>query len=92
MDNKDELLKDEIIKGLEPLFERAEKKGLWFENSSNDVILSPKELREHHAQGTFIWGASSWELVDPKKHLKDLEHVAKCAQKDVERFKARMKA
>lgn len=84
--------KDEILKSLEPLFKKAEKEGKWFSIPSQDVILSPKELREDQARGAFIWGADSWELVDPKKHLKELEHVAKCAQEDVEQFKARMNA
>lgn len=88
----EKLKKEEILKNLEPMFKRAKKEGKWFHSYIQDIIFSPKELREDQANGKYIWGPDNWELVNPKEELKDLEHVAKCAQKDVERFKARMKA
>lgn len=86
--------KEDIIKSLEPLFKKAEKNGSWFRAKSGlvDLLRSPKELRDDMSHNTCIWGPAAWELVDPKKELKELEHVAECARKDVERFKARMKA
>ena len=85
--------KEQIIKSLEPMFEKAEKEGKWFRSvGGSDTWLSPKELRKNLEMGFFIWGAKNWKLVDPKERLKDLEHTAKCAQYDLEQFKARMKA
>lgn len=64
-------LKEEILEGLKPLFERAEREGLWFRSHYQGITFSPHELRKEHAKGSFLWGACNWELIEPKVLMKD---------------------
>lgn len=64
-----------IIKELEPLFEQAEKEGLWIHSIYQDMWFTPKELRECHAEGRFIWGLVNWELRSPHEKIKSLEDL-----------------
>ena len=60
--------KGQILVELAPLFAEAKEKGLWFQGKvfgHDEILFSPKELREYHDKGKYIWGAVNWELVDP---------------------------
>lgn len=67
---------EEILKSLEPLFEQATRENKWFFCSYQALDFSPKELREAHKQGRFIWGPVNWKLIDPPK-LKSVEEEIK---------------
>lgn len=73
-----------IIESLEPLFEEAERKKLWFYCQSQGVWFSPKELRKAHAEGCFVWGPVNWTLSDPQVRLRQLicdeQEAARCVQ------------
>lgn len=58
-----------ILNGLEPLFKEAEKYGLWFYTSYQQLWLSPQELREEQANGRFIWGAANWQIRSPEERF-----------------------
>lgn len=59
--------KEQIIKSLQPLFEKAEKEDLWFYSNKIGVIwFSPAELKQNHDRGKFLWGPDNWELRDPE--------------------------
>lgn len=60
-----------IIDSLEPLFQRAREKGLWFRSNYQGFHFSPKEFRERLAKGECCWGPVNWELIDPNTLLKD---------------------
>ncbi len=62
-----------LEENLKPLFERAERDGLWFYCSYQDLWFSPKQLRIEQANGRFRWGAVNWRLRDPKEQLYDIE-------------------
>jgi hypothetical protein len=78
--------REEILKMLEPLFEKAEKEGLWFESNYQRFNLTPSELRERHAKGELIWGPVNWTLIDPKTLLDDPEQARLKAIKHNERL------
>lgn len=52
----------EILKSLEPLFEKAEKEKLWFYTNYQGLWFTPSELREQHKKDCFVWGVDNWEL------------------------------
>jgi hypothetical protein len=56
----------EILDSLVPLFEQAEREGLWFYCPSQDSWFSPTELREKQAKGLYMWGACNWRLRNPQ--------------------------
>ena len=80
-----------ITESLQPLFERAEKEGLWFSNSHYGVWFSPKELKAEQDGGKFLWGAPNWELRDPAEKLMLLKRAALDAEQAVINFQKRMK-
>jgi hypothetical protein len=63
----------ETLASLEPLFEMAEKEGLWFHNKCQNLWLSPKMLREQCSRGSYIWGPQNWTLKDPNELIESLE-------------------
>lgn len=82
--------KKEIIDGLRPLFEKAEKESLWFYSSYQQLWFSPQELREEHSKGRYMWGAVNWHLRDPYEKLSQLENKVVAAIKIVGNFKRRI--
>lgn len=65
-----------VLDSLKPMFDLAEKKGLWFFSEYQQIWISPGELREAQNNGKFRWGAWNWRLRDPKEHLFDLRAKA----------------
>ena len=82
--------KEITLNGLEPLFEQAEKEGLWFYSSYQDMWFSPKELRDCHAHGRFIWGAVNWQLRNPQEKIDLLERQKVNIDKQIEEFREEM--
>jgi len=82
--------KAKILNSLKYMFDVAEKEGLWFYCSYQDMWFSPKELKEEHANGKFIWGETNWMLRDPFEKLKQLENVRINMDKTICEFKKRM--
>lgn len=62
----------EILNGLNPMFEKADKEKLWFHSFYQDLWYSPQELREKHKEGRFLWGSVNWELRDPNDKLNNM--------------------
>jgi hypothetical protein len=78
------------LKELEPLFERAEKEKLWFYSSYQGLWFSPKELKEEHENGKFIWGAGNWQLLDPQTEIDSMLRRIENTKKEIELFKKRI--
>ena len=80
--------KEEILRGLAPLFAEAKEKGLWFKGlvfGHNELKFFPKELREYHKKGKYIWDVENWELIDPQDILASLSediYQAECAYRN----------
>ena len=86
--------REQILAGLESLFQKAEKRKLWLRASAfghDELLFSPSELRAEHQKGHFIWGAVNWTLEDPQQMVLSLERDIKKAEKDLVDFKQRMK-
>ena len=83
-------MKKEILTLLEPLFEKAEKENLWFYAAYQHLWFSPKELKQRHKSGQFIWGPSNWDLRDPVEHLKELEKKQASALMEFTEFNNRL--
>ncbi|TPG68639.1 hypothetical protein EEL31_08970 [Brevibacillus laterosporus] len=66
-------MESEILASLQPLFDQAEKKGLWFYSSYHDIWLSPSKLRQEQENGNFLWGAVNWQLRDPLERVVELK-------------------
>lgn len=64
--------REAVIESMRPLFERADREGLWFYMNYQGIWISPDELRAAHAGDRFLWGAVNWELRDPEELIKDL--------------------
>lgn len=54
--------KEKILQDLEPLFLKAEREGLMFYTSYQNLLFTPKQLRDMHKENRFIWGAVNWQL------------------------------
>lgn len=67
--------RDAILAGLEPLLQDAEAEGKWLHCAYQNLWFSPEELRAHHRDGRFVWGAINWSLRDPAVYR--LEEVRK---------------
>ena len=78
----------EITKMLQPMFDRAEKEGLWFHASYQDLWFSPRQLQEMHAHGSFLWGSVNWELQKPSDRLANAERAVELAIKERDRIVA----
>lgn len=83
---------NDIVKGLEPLFERADKEGLWFYCSYQNLWFSPEELRKEQANGRFRWGYPNWDLRDPADEVAYLERTIERYQEDLASLKSRITA
>ena len=75
-----------LTDSLQPLFEEAEEKGLWFYGAYHGLWLSPAGLREEHRKGRLRWGAVNWKLRDPKERLEELRRDAAKATKEADDF------
>ena len=73
---------------MEDLFEQAEREGLWFFTSHQQIWFSPRELKEQRAQGRFRWGVSNWQLRDPSEYLLQAQRELEAAQKHFDGVKA----
>jgi len=58
----------EPVASLIPLFEKAEREGLWFFSPYQQLWFSPRELRAAQAEGRFRWGAVNWKLRPPTEY------------------------
>ena len=76
-------MKDEIIKSLQPMFDRARKEHLWFHCSYDDIWLTPDELAGLHKEGRLIWGPDNWELRDPQELIDQKERLIKTTQESI---------
>lgn len=80
-----------ILDSLQPLFERAEREGLWFNCSYQDLWFSPTELKKLHKDGRFIWGAQNWTLRNPQERLNEIENTERRIQQEKNEFLAKVK-
>ena len=83
-----------ILASLQPLFEEADEKGLWFFHESNEageVWCSPEFLRVQHKKGELIWAPEHWELRSPAAYLKKLIMQAEATVKEYNEMAARLK-
>jgi len=80
-------------KELEPLFEKAEKEGLWFYANAmgEEIWLSPKQLREQRRMGRFVWGDKAWTLRNPHDGLAYLRRQVRLAELEAKQFERRMR-
>ena len=83
--------KAEILALLEPMFAQAKNEGLWFRSNSQEIVFSPRALREEHKKGRFIWGQMNWVLIKPKLELERLKLIEAKARLDVKNFEAQIK-
>ena len=82
-----------ILKSLEPMFKEAEEKGLWFftdNMGTGPLWFSPRELRERHKNGVFIWGIVNWRLRYPLQHLQELQKDIDYANNEYHKFMDRL--
>lgn len=84
-------IKQEILKSLEPLLEKAEKENLWFHSTTQDTWLSPHELRVCNAKGQFLWGVDNWTLRDPKEKLHEFNVTKMVLTDAIRSFSERIK-
>jgi hypothetical protein len=76
--------------GLAKLFDRAAMEGLWFFLGYQDIWFSPAELRRDLEAGRFWWGATNWQLLDPRVQLEHLTNKIEAAKKERDEFERRM--
>lgn len=81
---------DEIIASLQPLFEEARSKKLWFHSNYQDLWFSPTELLEAQMQGKFIWSAENWQLRNPNEHILYLGAKKEAIEKEILAFTLRI--
>lgn len=84
--------RESILTLLEPLFERAEREGLWFYCSYQSLWFSPAQLRAAHKDGRFIWGPMNWQLRVPRERVEEAERRAEAAMREAHRVKAEVEA
>jgi hypothetical protein len=83
-------IKQDVLDGLKPLFEKAEKDGLWFRWNYQGIVFSPDELMERHKKGTFISGAVNWTLINPHHEIEKLKAGVEDAKNELRKFEARV--
>ena len=69
------ILDQAILASLQPLFEEAEEKGLWFFHHSPDgeeLWMSPRYLQLKQSEGQYIMAPEHWELRNPIGYMKKL--------------------
>ncbi|MDR3585243.1 MAG: hypothetical protein P4L59_07970 [Desulfosporosinus sp.] len=79
-----------VLNSLKPLFETAEKEGLWFHQIYQDMWFSPKELRKYHAIRKYVWGPANWALISPYEKLRDLEKKRANIDISIKEFRTRI--
>jgi hypothetical protein len=82
--------RQEILDGLKPLFERAEREKLWFYSPYQDLWFSPEELREAQSEGRFIWGELNWHLRSPYERINQLEQQRRSLNEQMEKIFSRI--
>lgn len=80
---------NEILEGLQPLYEKADREGFWFYSVYQDIWFHPDELREKQSNGQFLWGAVNWQLRQPDDKLLELLQKKKGIEREIEQFKQR---
>lgn len=78
------------VQGLQPLFDKAVKEGLWFHCVYQDLWFSPSELHEQQQAGRFRWGAVNWKLRNPIERLDQLERKHRESQEEIDTFRRRI--
>ena len=71
--------KQAILASLNPLFEEAQSKGLWFFHhsaESGEIWCSPEYLRLKQAKDELVWAPEHWELRSPIGYIKALRKQA----------------
>lgn len=86
----DHHLKQSILADLAPMFAEAERDGLWFNSTYQDLWFSPDELRKQHGRGSFVWGPVNWTLRDPKEHLARVRRAIEEHKREVAEIEARI--
>ena len=69
------VLDQAIVASLQPLFEEARAKGLWFFHHSPDgeeIWCSPEYLQFQQSKGLLILAPEHWELRNPVGYMKKL--------------------
>ncbi len=81
--------KSQIMKSMEPLFEKAKQDNLWLHSSYQDLWFSPEELEELQSQGKHLWWAENWVLKSPHEKIAELERYKQNLDKEIEAIKAK---
>ena len=71
--------KQAILASLNPMFEEAQTKGLWFFHHSSEageIWCSPGFLRLKQAKDELVWAPEHWELRSPIDYIKALRKQA----------------
>ncbi len=69
------ILEHVIATSLEPMYQEAEEKGLWFyhvTDEGQEIWCSPGFLRAEQAEGRLIIAPEHWELRDPAGYMSKL--------------------
>ncbi len=67
--------KQAILMSLDPLFQEAEEKGLWFFHKSDqagEIWCSPEYLRLKQSEDEYVWAPEHWELRNPVRYMDSL--------------------
>lgn len=80
----------QIKDGLAPLFERAEKEGLWFNSNYQDLWFSPSELKRKHEKDEFLWGACNWTLRKPSERTHELKETVDDAKRELAEWEKKL--
>ncbi|MMZ55971.1 hypothetical protein D1872_178470 [compost metagenome] len=79
--------REQAIRNLQPMIEKAEKEGLWFKDSISGAWFSPDDLRKHMSKGRFLWKPIRWELNSPELLLDELKNEISVLEARIEFIK-----
>lgn len=82
--------KKTVLQELQPMFEEARKKGLWFYSYYQCMWFSPEELEAAHKENRFIWSKENWKLRDPRELLEKHREAAEINLRQYKELKARL--
>lgn len=82
-DSNTQKIREEVARQLAPLFEQADREGLWFYCNYQDMWFSPDELRARQARGELHWGATNWKLRDPTELYRMKHESLQRAEKEL---------